>query len=562
MPARARLVFASLFFNALFLMLQAQRYSYDAYSHIFLADHYRQRWWSLWEPRWYLGFSVASYPPLVHQLIALLSWPASALLAWLGPEPYPGAWRVLGEEIGYVVVLLLALALYPLAVEGLARIFFGPRAAQAAAWLAILLPGLSLSAWTFGQLPTIAATATLLLAMERGYGFLEHGHWRALAEALALAAVTGALHHGVFLLAPFVGGAVIWQRGVRERSRLGGLRLGARAALWAALSAGVVALVLWPFLKWSSAQALQTPIDHASRHNFLTDWTASAFFLWPMYGPLVLLAPPVVRVGLRARRWPALAALGALSLLGLGGTTPLPAWLFGAGWAWLTYDRFALWAATLLVMWAGALLQVWLRAPRWRWRSLALCLGLAVSAVLAGGLGRWLPTQPAPIEMGPLVRFLGAPQNRLYRYLTLGFGDQFARLSTLVSNGTPDGNYHTARALPELRASGLGAIDTALWTPQGVWAARPFLEHPERYGLRWVFAAHPDYNPVLIVTGWRLRGQMSGVTVWERADVAPRVAPTPRSDAVAAQWWGAVPLLTLAAAILIVWPRQRRMKPE
>jgi len=58
-------------------LVAAARYrrSFDAYVHLFFADHYRRGWWSLWEPRWYTGFSVTSYPPLVHQVIALLSLP-------------------------------------------------------------------------------------------------------------------------------------------------------------------------------------------------------------------------------------------------------------------------------------------------------------------------------------------------------------------------------------------------------------------------------------------------------------------------------------------------------
>ena len=42
-----------------FLVLTTQyRVSFDAYNHMFFADHYRMDWWSLWEPRWYTGFNV------------------------------------------------------------------------------------------------------------------------------------------------------------------------------------------------------------------------------------------------------------------------------------------------------------------------------------------------------------------------------------------------------------------------------------------------------------------------------------------------------------------------
>jgi hypothetical protein len=89
----------SLLFNLPFALLQLHGGAFDTYIHIFLADHYRRAWFDLWEPRWYLGFSMASYPPLVHQAIALLSWPLEALRRWFnsGPEAYPGAWQWVGE---------------------------------------------------------------------------------------------------------------------------------------------------------------------------------------------------------------------------------------------------------------------------------------------------------------------------------------------------------------------------------------------------------------------------------------------------------------------------------
>src|SRR5437660_8106533 len=47
--------------------------TYDAYVHMFFADHYVRAWFNDWESRWYTGFSVTSYPPVAHQSIALVS---------------------------------------------------------------------------------------------------------------------------------------------------------------------------------------------------------------------------------------------------------------------------------------------------------------------------------------------------------------------------------------------------------------------------------------------------------------------------------------------------------
>jgi len=58
-----------------FIITARYRLSYDAYNHMFFGDHYRLDWWTLWEPRWYTGFEITSYPPLVHQLIGLFGRP-------------------------------------------------------------------------------------------------------------------------------------------------------------------------------------------------------------------------------------------------------------------------------------------------------------------------------------------------------------------------------------------------------------------------------------------------------------------------------------------------------
>jgi hypothetical protein len=48
--------------------------TYEAFVHIFFADHYARSWFESWDDRRYTGFNVTSYPPLVHQLTALLSY--------------------------------------------------------------------------------------------------------------------------------------------------------------------------------------------------------------------------------------------------------------------------------------------------------------------------------------------------------------------------------------------------------------------------------------------------------------------------------------------------------
>ena len=71
-PLRLTLAVATLAHGALLLMGSFQK-TYDAYVHMFFANHYAQDWFSTWDTRWYTGFTVTSYPPGSHQLMALLS---------------------------------------------------------------------------------------------------------------------------------------------------------------------------------------------------------------------------------------------------------------------------------------------------------------------------------------------------------------------------------------------------------------------------------------------------------------------------------------------------------
>ena len=86
-------------------------------------------------------------------------------------------------------------------------------------------------------------------------------------------------------------------------------------------------------------------------------------------------------------------------------------------------------------------------------------LTLATTSLIVGLITAFLPLQPGAVDMRPIVRFLEQDDRSSWRYVTFGFGDQLALLSTLTTATTIDGSYHTARTLPELRSSGIGQIE-------------------------------------------------------------------------------------------------------
>ena len=56
--------------TTLFFTLES---TYDALIHLFFSEHYASSWFEPWNYKWYTGFTVTSYPPLVHQTIGALS---------------------------------------------------------------------------------------------------------------------------------------------------------------------------------------------------------------------------------------------------------------------------------------------------------------------------------------------------------------------------------------------------------------------------------------------------------------------------------------------------------
>src|SRR5512135_421289 len=190
MPRNARLaVLFSFLLHGGLILAARYRLRYDAYIHMFFGDHYRMDWWSLWEPRWYTGFFINSYPPLVHQLIGLLS-------------------HLIGLDAAFGLILWIAVTFLPLAVYAFARIFVGKASAGYAALGAAFLPSVYLTAHIFGQLPTLASGVTALFAMAAMHRYLLEGGRLNAALAVSLLASVMAFHHGTLLLLPWLALAI------------------------------------------------------------------------------------------------------------------------------------------------------------------------------------------------------------------------------------------------------------------------------------------------------------------------------------------------------------------
>ena len=526
------------------LLMQLPAGSFDTNFHIFLASHYAHHWFNPWNEKWFAGFSQTTYPPLTHQWIALFS-------------------TVAGLKMGYMLVQLIGVLLLPVGVFRFARIWVDERAASYAALGSIFLGALAFLVYQAGQLATVTSAALYLNALPYFHEWATASSGRSLIKGVALSLTAAAAHHVTLIFGVvFFAGPVLWiacldaRHERRESSVAGVLTRAAAFAVLVGVGVGVVLLPYWMALIQHPIH--QIPIPHDSRANYLLhSITGVNYFLIP-YGALILALPFIIIRGSSIPRLrPLLIGFWLSLIFGLGGTTPLPRWLLGRAYNILTFERFAFWA-TLLAMPIVGLLAVQLLD---RFRAKA-AVGLALASVVTIGAAlAWLTANPfrptITMDVNPVIAFLNRDGHDSYRYLTLGFGSELAKVSTYTDASSVDGDYNSARLLPEMTQYGSAQLTNAkFYGSAGMASLRAMLEHANRYGLKYVFVHDSYYEPLLTFVGWRkIEAFNNGdITAWSKDDVLP--AHRIESDAIPSAFmgllWGTVPIGVSVLSIFLV----------
>ena len=190
----------------------------------------------------------------------------------------------------------------------------------------------------------------------------------------------------------------------------------------------------------------------------------------------------------------------------------------------------------------------------------AVVLSLAAVATVGAALA-WLTANPfrptATLNVNPVITFLNRVGHDAYRYLTLGFGSELAKVSTHTDASSVDGDYNSARLLPEMTHYGSAQLTNAkFYGSAGMASLRAMLEHANRYGLKYVFVHDSYYEPLLTFVGWRKTETFGNgeITAWSKDDVPP--AHRIDSDAIPTAWmgllWGTLPIGVSVLAIFLV----------
>lgn len=551
--------------------------TYDAFVHIFFADHYARAWFDPWEYRWYTGFTMTSYPPGSQQCIALIS-------------------QFVGLLNGFVIVQTFSVVMVVVGMYRFSRIWVSEEAAGYAALLIVFSSSITETMHVFGQLPTMFSLGFLLNALPYVYRWLKEGDWKVLLTAWALNAATTAGHHvttlfgALFFVGPVIALAIVEKfrqplpdestvhpANVSRRNLRPLIMRRLRRIVPVTMRAGVygvgliviLVMVVLPYWLWSRSDPItQVPIPHASRDSFIENPNAGLVFWLIPYGVSLAILPYVFYKGLSTRAWPMTLSIGLLFLLGTGGTTPLPRLLLRGAFEILTLDRFTFWATILIVPLLGEFV-VSLRHGRlarytreqfgdvfWRLVQVGLVLSYLFVSVFTANLTQFRRFQPQPIDTQPILNFIEKDEHWRWRYLTLGFGDQMAWLAAQTEATTVDGNYHSARRLPELTTTPVERLEGAKFRGiPGIGSLQQFLAVPEKYNLKFVFSNDEFYTPLLFFSGWHQLGRLeNAIMVWEREDVPPLPEVLPRREIPMFQraLWGFLPMSAIAAAFVVM----------
>ena len=548
---------------SIFLTLEA---TYDALIHVFFADHYANNWFEPWNYKWYTGFSSMSYPPLVHQFIGILS-------------------LIGGLKFGLFTVAILSVILFITGVYRFSLIITTNKTvAGYAAILAVFSSSFVETLHIFGQLPSIIGVSFLMHSIPEIYLWLKIGKYRYLFTSLSLIAVIVVSHHVtiifgmIFFIFPLIGMVIMdfsreqvnSYKEVRLKLFLTSfLKLFKRIFGFGFLTICIIIGAILPYWINSKKNPItQVPIPHGSRDNFLEVTSSGLVFFLIPWGVLLIILPYIFYRYYSKRYLFFGLSITLLTILGTGGTTPIPKIILGENaFDILTLDRFTLWASIMSLPIFGEFTYRLVEGDLKNniQRKFGAVFHRLIGGFLAGiflfmtiftiTLGYFRPTQPQKIKMLPILNFLNQDQHDQWRYLTLGFGDQMAWLASQTNALTVDGNYHSARRLPELTTRAIERLENSKFKGiEGIGSLQQFLTVPEKYNLKYIFSNDKFYDPILYFCGWQRLPQLeNGIAVWEKLNIPPLATILPKEDV--SKWqkilWGIVPFFMVILAFII-----------
>jgi hypothetical protein len=543
------IVLCALAFHGPLLIMQVPANSFDANFHMSMASHYAHHWFDPWNEKSFAGFSQTTYPPLTHQWTAIFS-------------------HLIGLTNAYMLVQGIILLLLPVAVYRFARLWTSARAASYAAFCSIFLGSLCLLVYQDGQIGTTSSTTLFLLALPFIYRYVLEGKSADLVLGLGIACTAAAAHHATllfgmaFFIPPVLSLVLVDYRDQhRDVSVLVPIK---RIAIFGTMAVAGMLVVLLPYVLILLKNPItQIAIPHLSRANFILQPIWGVHYWLVPFGAVALALPYILYKGAERRLRPLLFGFYFAFLFGLGGTTPVPKLVLGRAFEVLTFERFTFWALLLAMPFVG-MLAVQL-IDRYHAPAAALLAIAAIgSASLAVAWNTYFPLIGAPPDVNPIINFLNEKGHDQYRYLTLGFANAMSKIACYTEAPSVDGEYNSARSLPEMTRHGVGQLSSAkFYHTEGMLALSEMLRHAPHYGLRYIFVHDSYYEPLLTFAGWRkIESYNHGdITVWATIGIPPATTiPSPlKPPAWQGVMWGTVPFGVSLLTILLAFLQRKKI---
>lgn len=535
--------------------------TYDAFVHIFFAEHYASNWFDHWNYKWYTGFTVTSYPPQVHMLIALIS-------------------KLIGLKGGFICVTLVSVVLFIRGVFYFSQLWVSERSAAYASCAATVCSSYVEAVHIFGQLPSIAGIAILLNVLPVIYSWVITKKKRYLLLSLGLLSIITTTHHVttifgmVFFIFPVLGLALMDKAALKHGSiTIKYFLLALKDDFFSLLFFGICSIIvtvgsIFPYWYWSKSDPIsQIPIPHGSRDSFIEVMSSGLVFFLIPWGLMLLFLPYLFHSVFKRRNLILGISISLAFVLGTGGTTPIPLKLLGeTAFNILTLDRFTYWATILsLPFWGDFLFQFIQGGLKQHIISKIGSTGFKITLVIFAfvtvgstifimNIGYFRPFQPKKIDIQPIQNFLSRDNHDQWRYLTLGFGDQVAWLAANTDAQSIDGNYHSARRLPEMTTRIVERLENAKYQGlQGLGALHQFLTVPEKYNLKYIFNNDKFYEPILYFSGWNnVQRLENNIDIWEKPDVPklPELLPRKHISKTQQLMWSIYPISILSIVLL------------
>ncbi|MCK9554608.1 hypothetical protein M0R36_02160 [bacterium] len=515
----------------LFVCLGWQWNTFDAYTHVFLGSHYSNNFFSLWDSSWYGGFSIAHYPPLLHQLIAVFS-------------------LFIGLKASYSFILVLIYFLLPSSIYLFARLWQGKRRAVYAAFLAVFLSSISLTVFRNGQITTMWSLPFSMYSLV--YFVLWHRTGKRLYFFISfLAALIVVFSHhftGILIFPVFFAVNVFYKF---RKYAMRGMFL-KHLFCFGLLLLVFDFIVLYPY--WNLQLFIKKSAEsiyHLSRANYLRDFRAFLVFCFLPYLTYIPFIPFLFVFRLSKRDRFLLMVFIFSFLVSLGDTFAFSKRVLGRLFYIITLDRISLWA-TIFVLPVASSILYGLR-KEWRFHFYVLCILVLAAFVVCQTSSFWLPHQEYRGSIEETVDFINNTVKNNARYITLGLGDKISNISYLTKAETLDGNLHASRELDILNRYPIEKIDnTKYFGEQGRAALLEILEDSEDYDLNYVFCFSGYYIPFLKSTGWTLKAEIGKksreCSVWTkgRPDGIRTIVNMRESPLYQKILWGLLPISVFA----------------